>query len=974
MTVPNAGSAAVSIVPDLRGFFEDLSSKLLPGIRELGDEIGRLLADGMTTQVKEGVDDIRARLDELGTRSVDIRINLNDNGSIARTRAELDALNATSSGGDLSGRFAAIIGAIVGLGPAAVGAAAVAIPAIIAIGAAATGAVAGLGVLGLGFSGISDALQAAGQPTSGGGSNGNSAQSAAIRAQQQQISAAQATQSAQDQLTSAVEQQQTAELNLATAQRTALQAQQALTAARVAAAQNIQDLNNDLKDNALSQRQAAITLADAQQQLLLVKNAPGAGLAQYQTQVAAAQLAYDQAKQNAAELALTGSRLATSSAAANKAGVNGAPGVVSAQQNVADAHANVQQAQQGSVDAAHALAEAQANVTITAQQNALAAQQAAISTAAAAGATNAFAAAMAKLNPIQQQFVEFLLKLKPLFDDLKLAASGFLPGLEQGITNALPLFQPLLGLVGAIATAMGNVFAGLGASLAGPEGQKFITFLTTELPGQIAFLGGIALQFGRIFSGVFEQFAPLIKVIDDDVLAFLTNLGNTSQTGGFAGFIKELEPLIGPVFKTLGSLGGLIGSIFQALIPAIGPSLTLIQTLAKAITPLLAPIGQAIGIIITAVTPIVPVLGSLLKGLLPPLVVAIGAIAKLVPQLLPFLAPFVASFIKLATGLTPILPAIVKGLSDGLVALTPVMPQLAASLDQFVTALLALLPALIPILPPLIQLVVQVLTTTFLQQMTLFVTLFADLLTVLLPVLTPLLQFTAYTENLTLKLETFIEAITGKIITDILNFGASITQHLLGPAKDVGNFFEGLPGTISNVIDRIGTVLGGLPGKVSGLAGQMVAAGKTLISALFQGLEGVGGNIGDFGKSVVDSIIDGLNGILPHSFKIGVDKGPFHLHETLPLFPTIPRLALGGIIPATPGGVPFIGGEAGSDEAVIPLNTSSLAALANALAKPLANAQGVGGRIVNQTNHFYGVTDIGQLGRKVGALAGARSA
>lgn len=1081
---PNAGSATVSIVPDLRGFAEGLRAQVLPIAQKVGSDVGQsfsgsfkdevaartkdavvgpdqttvsnkgrqsggAFADGFkarveaalktlppisigaaTTEAEQKIrdlkvdlatlasqrigveisddeaiaklDDLRARLaeingessnvqvkadtaaalaqldrfkaeiDKLKTEEVHVDVDVDDHGSAAETVAEIETVKAASSeassgindignSGSAALPSVSLLGsAIFAFGPAAVGAAAVAIPAIIAIGAAATGAVAGLAVLGLGFSGILGALQASGQKPST--SAGNQGQSSALSSQSQKLSAQQATQSATDQLTSSIEREQQAEVSLRKAQTDSVQAQKDLTAARVQAEQDLQDLGNSVTDNALAQRQAAITLAQAQQTLSLDQAAPGANLPQYQQQIAQAQLAVDQAKQGQAELVEQGQRLATQQKQANAAGVDGAAGVVSAQQRVVDTQNALVQAQQSATDSAHQLAEAQANIGLTAQRNAIAAQQAAISTANAAGATDQFGQAMAKLNPIQQQFVEFLLGLKPLFDDLKGAASGFLPGLEQGIKDAAPAFQPLLAIVGNVAQALGQVFTAIGQAFAGPEGQKFLGFLATELPTQIGFLGTLFIQFGRIFSGVFEQFAPLIKIIDTAVVGFFTNLGDKAQNNGFAGFIKEITPLIGPVFSALSAFGDLIVAAFQAILPAIQPSIGLFTTLAKVLTGLLTgPVGKGLGKLwgdlLSAITPLLPLLGKLIAGALPPFIALFDQLAtKILPQLIPFLGPFVNAFIGLVQALAPAIVPIIQGISDALVAIGPLMPQLAASFQQLVVAITNLVPALVPLLPPLIQLAVQVITGNFIQQMTLFVGLFAELLIVLTPLLVPILQISADIGNLQIRLESFVQTLTGKLIGAILGFGTNVTNHLLGPLQDVGNF------------------LSGLPGKISSLATDVYNAGANLMSSLLNGFLSAGGAVGNFAKSIVNDVIDALNVALPHHFTLGVDEGPVHLHQTIPLFPTIPPLANGGIIPASVGGQFFLGGEGGSPEAVLPLNPKNLGNLANMIVKPLSQAglQSLGNRL-SQTNNFYGYQNTEQIARAVGKATAARS-
>lgn len=582
----SVGSVSVSVVPDASGFVEKLRAELEAGTKSVGDAIGRNIGSSMSDAITPYLEQIRLKLDELGTKEVRIKVRTDDDGSLARVAGEVAAADAAAgSSGDGFNIFG---GRIAAIGLAAVAAADVAIPAILAIGAAAAGALAGVAVLGLGFSGIGAALQAHKQ-TGGGGGGGGGANSG-LGLESARIAAAQATRSAQDQLTQAIQTQVAAEASLHDA--------------RIQALQDLQDLDNKLKDNTISQAQAAIDLRTAQQTLAVTLNAPGASQAQYSDQVAQARLNVAAAQQKVNELTLEGTRLTAQDATARKDGVDNAPKVVSAQQAL--------------VDANHKLAEAQANIGITAQKNAIALQQAAASAAGAAGGVDQFAAAMAKLNPIQQQFVEFLLKMKPLFDQIKLAASQFLPGIEQGFKNAAPAFGPIVKVIGDIAKAMGTVFANIGAQFATPEGQKFLAFLSVELPRQIIFLGGLFIEFGKILSGIFEAAAPLIAAFDKAFLGVITSIGESANGGGLKTFFGSLIPLVQPVLTFLGAVSSLIGKLLIALAPHLPALINAFTDVVNALVPLVPIIAQLVGYaapVIEFLAPLAPYIVAIVAAL-----------------------------------------------------------------------------------------------------------------------------------------------------------------------------------------------------------------------------------------------------------------------------------------------------------------------------------------------------------------------
>lgn len=771
------GSVSVRVVPDATGFKDKLEGDLTAGASEIGAQLGRNIGTAMAQYFGAELDKMKADLDELGLRSPDIRVKVNDDGSIAETEAKLAALDATAdeAGGD-GGGIDLLGSRLLNIGALAVAGADVAIPALLAIGAAAAGILAGAGVLALGFSGIGAALTASQQkPT---GSAASAPASSGLSAQQQELTAKEATASAAQELTSALESQKNAEVSLGNAQTSALQAQKDLTAARVQAIQDMQDLSNSVIDNSLSQQQAAITLAQAKSTLALDLAAPGAGLPQYAQQIQEAKLAVAQAQQQLNELSLTGSRLKTQQSTSNRQGVNGAPGVVSAQQNVVQSQQQLASAQQNVADAANKVAQAQQNVTDTSLKNSIAAQQAAISMGNAAAGTDAFATALAKLNPEQQQFVEFLLTLKPLFDQLKDAASGFLPGLEQGIKDALPLFQPLLTVVRNVATALGNVFSGIGADLAGGPAAGFLTFLATELPKQVTFVATVFGDLGKTIANVFQQAGPLIDATDKAINGFFGDLQKSSGGGGLGAFFSSLIPIVKPIEDALAAITGGLGKIIENLVPAFGPLLKFIADLATGIGnlagPVLRPLAVAFGDLLTALDPLIPVLQGLIEAVLPPFLNYLQTIYT--------------------QGFAPLVKGIVA-------AVLPVLPQLNTALTQITKALapiiVQILNSLIPYLPqlakgfassigPLTNLVLQLLKLA------------SDVLPLLLPLLGPL--FSSFNDNI--KVFNAVATAVAKIVSAIDSLFNTVKSVLTPLVNVITGLFDALGSVLETTYDH----------------------------------------------------------------------------------------------------------------------------------------------------------------------------
>jgi hypothetical protein len=141
-----------------------------------------------------------------------------------------------------------------------------------------------------------------------------------------------------------------------------------------------------------------------------------------------------------------------------------------------------------------------------------------------------------------------------------------------------------------------------------------------------------------------------------------------------------------------------------------------------------------------------------------------------------------------------------------------------------------------------------------------------------------------------------------------------IIAIILGP---LGLVVAGVAGHIDDIKDKFNDVVGfvrDIPGRFRSLVGNFVGAGGDLIGGLVRGLSNPVGSVGPVAESIINGVVDFLNSHLPHS--VSINKGPIHL--SVPLFPTIPRLAGGGI--TTGPMLALIGDNPGGREAVIPLD------------------------------------------------------
>lgn len=482
---------------------------------------------------------IQAQVDRLDGDTAHVNVDVDDRGAIAR-------LGADAAGAE--GSISALGAAGLALGPAIVPAAAAAAAALAGIAAGALAGLAGIGVLLVAFSGISGAVK---ELT---GQHAKAAAGAARNAATQASAAASV---------------KNAEVSYTDALRSEKRAQDDVNTARLQAKQNIEDLTLAVQDGALAQRQAALDVEAAGQNLAQVLNDPRSTELQREQ----AQLAYDQAVQQVTDLGVRQERLQAQQKAAVKAGVDGS-------KQVRDAQAQLVLAVEGVARAQRALAVAQA-------------QQ---SSAASAGVAKQ-ASALSKLSPAGQQFARFLASLAPIFGRIRAAVqTGLFPGLERGIRALLPMVPAFTRFLGGLASVMGDLFAKAGQALQAPFWQQFFGFLGRTVGPDLRVFVGILGNLARGFAGLFEAFDPVAQQLGKGLLHLTQRFADFAEkaaTGKSAGFRKFVDFLTknGPVVAhALGSVLSVIGKLAVAFAPLGVIVLKVVDAFAQLLQKLPAPV------------------------------------------------------------------------------------------------------------------------------------------------------------------------------------------------------------------------------------------------------------------------------------------------------------------------------------------------------------------------------------------------
>ncbi|ARI54583.1 peptidase M23 [Streptomyces sp. S8] len=751
-------------------------------------------------------------------RTIDIRTRLLGVGSLTTALGSLGS-SAGDSGGGL-GRLpkkilliggailttlptiASLGSALAQLGPLA----ALAAPAVLTLGSA-------FAAIKVGMSGVGDAIKATFADTA--------AEAAAAATATRQV------ENAQRSLANAQRGVRDAERGLSEAQRTARQAQQELSAARREAARDLEDMNRRLRQGALDQRQAALDVQQAEVDLAAVRSDPAAT----QLQIQQADLALAKAKASADEQKRQQKRLQVDTAAANKAGVSGAAGVVQAQERIRTAGLQVEQQQRAVQDAHRAVADAAR--TVADAQSAAAAQ------------TSKLDEAMAKISPNARIFVNVLRDLAPAWTALKLdvqdrlfaglgerlrqVSGSVLPVLRQGLAgtagvlgtmgkNALTMVENLAKsgqlkaafdvvrdgldnmnrIPGQILTGLSQLTIAAGPAWdritagAGSAMDRVMTRLAKslengKLTAAINTALDVAVAFGKVIADVFGILKNVMGAAAAAGGDFFAVIGSALKEIRRVTALPEVQDALKSIFTALnavaGLLAGALGNALQALMPVLAALAPAVTQVAKLLGPALADLFKTLG---EALMPVAQSLGPVLVAAAGALIALVEAVSpvlpvlgKLIGDLLPLVIPVFTMLTNVFNALAPVITQIASQLGP---ILTPIIEGLAAVIgelaQQYAAQFLNLLQQLMPVLPMLIPAFIQlaesigqilIALAPLLPQLLLLTTqVLVELLPALLPLMPPLITLS------TLMTELAVKVLVGFVIPAMVR----LVEHL----------------------------------------------------------------------------------------------------------------------------------------------------------------------------------------------------
>ncbi|MEU7039837.1 hypothetical protein AB0A77_02110 [Streptomyces varsoviensis] len=450
---------------------------------------------------------------------------------------------------------------------------------------------------------------------------------ASQRAAEQRRQSAEAIRRAQQSLADAERSVERAERSLADANRTALQAQEALTQARKEAADQLRRLDDQVAAGQLDQRDAALRVQEAQQDLQRVMADPRSTELQRQR----AQLAFDEAQQHAKEQKRSVEDLQKSAEKQRKAGVEGSEIVKSASERLRTAQrAQVDQAQaladaqrqvaeqtralaqaqrsaaQAQTDAAQAVSDAQrgvaeatsraADAQVSAAESVASAERGVASarlssidtTTKAANKTDEFRRKLAELTPEQRKLYDSIAGPRGLKEAFKEWQTSLQPQTIPVFTRAvgslkatLPALRPL---VLSAADAIGVLQRKASGELKKPFWQGFKQDIATSVKPAVV---GFGIAFGNVIKGLAGIIDAFLPHMDGIVERSDRITGRFAKWGTSLKGSPDFERFLQYVKDTAPGLAQFLGDVMRTMLDVAQAASPMSSTMFSVVTPLL---------------------------------------------------------------------------------------------------------------------------------------------------------------------------------------------------------------------------------------------------------------------------------------------------------------------------------------------------------------------------------------------------
>ena len=616
-------------------------------VRRLKDELDylsklRVGVDIGATQLKREVGEIMAELEHLAHSDpeVDVRFDagkakaeltafmeqvdradrkrINVHADVDTDRARRGLFRLTRSGDDAANSFRSfniVLLAAAGAGPALVPMLGAIAGGLLAIGPAAAVAGAGLASVLIGFSGISDAVDALQKRDE---EAGHTATQSARTQRDAAQAVADARRSAADQIESALDRQRDAQERYRDSIDDVREAEEALREAREAAKGTGDDIKDRIKDNELARDQALLDVFNA----TVTYDSTMADGSATNAEQEQARINLETAKRRLEELREEQKTLAKEKRKWDREGVDGTEEVQSAQDRLNDAIEAQKDAYEDLGEAAEAVDRARAD---GARQVARALQAQRDAMADVSTQQRNVQTEFDKLGLAGQQFALFIHGLRDEFyafrDDIQ---SVLLPAVQRAIEGFMGSDSGAAARAALIALAedFGRFTEALSASFQGDAWLGFFEMLRDLGPDIQAAYGDAFISFLEAMASILTTLAPFALDFAEGFARLMDSFNQWAQSEAgqkaIQDFMEYMEKVGPGVLDFIGALAGAFGNLLVALAPYGETILHLLTNLLEYIAAMdpkiLGAIVTGIIVLITASQVAYAVMNFLMAG------------------------------------------------------------------------------------------------------------------------------------------------------------------------------------------------------------------------------------------------------------------------------------------------------------------------------------------------------------------------
>lgn len=329
-------------------------------------------------------------------------------------------------------------------------------------------------------------------------------------------------------------------------------------------------------------------------------------------------------------------------------------------------------------------------------------------------------AALKGLAPSARAVVLELGKMAPRWKEVQQAIQEkFFTGLSTVVADLGNRFLPLLNQqLGTAATTLNRTTVEVGKYLASWRGSKQVNDIFSQLNGILRVLLQPLTVLTRGFLDIFQASLPFALQLATTLSTIGTNFGNwlsrISESGAFTEFMQTAMTLAGDLFKLLGNIGSIIGSVFAAGAETGGGLLQILRDLTgnlatflkstegkadlKAFFDLAAQAGQIVAGIFQTLAPLFAGVRSLFQALQPPIKIfgqvlqgVTGVLSKSLGAALTALGPVLG---RLISAFGPLVTTIGSALNQAILILTPVVLALVEGFTNMLPGINAVVTAL----------------------------------------------------------------------------------------------------------------------------------------------------------------------------------------------------------------------------------------------------------------------------------------